>query len=272
MLYFILFIILVIGAYITRQTFEKRAHKKLLSAPLWDTEWETILKNVPLCKRLPVELRPKLEGKINLFLDQVEFQGCNGLDVTPEMELSIAAQACVLVVNNDAWYQTLQTILIYPNAFKSRQASHDGYVVTQREVVRTGESWARGPVILSWAHAAQDAFIDDDGHNVVLHEFAHQLDALSGYTDGAPILSDAHSNDDWDRILNKSFNRLVSDVEKGHETTLDPYGATAPAEFFAVAVEMFFERPTELKHKEPAVYAQLSKLFVLDPDGWTEPE
>ena len=104
------------------------------------------------------------------------------------MELTIAAQACLLIANKDMWYDTLLTILIYPDAFTSRRVKHDGFVVTEGETTRLGESWARGPVVLSWFQSAQGAFIDDDGHNVVLHEFAHQLDGLSGHTDGAPIL------------------------------------------------------------------------------------
>jgi Mlc titration factor MtfA (ptsG expression regulator) len=98
-------------------------------------------------------LRGKLEGKINLFLHQIEFVGCGGLEVTEEMRLSIAAQACMLIVNKEMWYKNLRTVLVYPGAFKSRVMNHSGYVVTEREVVRVGESWARGPVILSWAHA-----------------------------------------------------------------------------------------------------------------------
>jgi MtfA peptidase len=107
-----------------------------------------------------------------------------------EMRLSIAAQACLLVVNIDTWYDNLRTILVYPSAFKSKRVRYKGYVVTERETVRTGESWARGPVILSWTHAREGAANDHDGHNVVFHEFAHQIDDLSGHTDGVPNLSE----------------------------------------------------------------------------------
>ena len=143
---------------------------------------------MPIIRRLPADLQTRLEGKINLFLDQVSFHGCDGLVVTKDMELSIAAQASLVVVNSDAWYHTLRTILIYPGAFKSQKTDQDGYVVTQSEPIRSGESWARGPVVLSWAHSEQGAENEFDGHNVVFHEFAHQLDNLSGHTDGAPLL------------------------------------------------------------------------------------
>ena len=180
------------------------------------------------------------------------------------MELSIAAQACLLIANKDMWYKDLQTVLIYPNAFKSTTAERDGYVVKQREVVRIGESWVRGPVILSWAHSEKGAFIDDDGHNVVFHEFAHQLDALSGYTDGAPVLKHDHSQGEWGRVFHNAFGRLVKKVQAGRKTSIDRYGATAPEEFFAVVVELFFERPSDLKNEEPDVFEQLTKFFALE--------
>ncbi len=260
--------IIIAASFAHRKWYNAKLRQKRLATPLSDREWAIIIDQVPLCQKLPHDLRAKLSGKINLFLHQVEFLGCNELEVTEEMELSIAAQACLLIVNTDTWYDTLQTILIYPGAFKSISKEYDGYVVREREVVRLGESWARGPVILSWAHAAEGAFVDDDGHNVVLHEFAHQIDGLSGHTDGAPVLAKDHKFSEWQRTLNEAYNRLIFNTEMGRKTFLDSYGATAPQEFFAVAVEVFFERPTALKQEEPAVYAQMSKYFQLDPSKW----
>lgn len=271
MSYFISLLILIFGAFALYKYRKHRIRQKLLAKSLHDGEWDVILDQVPLYRALPGHLRPQLEGKINLFLDQVEFIGCNGVEVTEEMELSIAAQACLLVANTDMWFETLQTILVYPNAFKSRQTVQSGYVQTEREVTRIGESWGSGPVVLSWAHTEKGAQIHDDGHNVVIHEFAHQLDALSGFTDGAPVLSRTHSNDEWDQIFIAAFQRLVSDVNKGRQTALDPYGATAPEELFAVAVEMFFEQPRQLLRDEPEIYEQLSKLFAVQPINWVAP-
>jgi len=226
---------------------------------------------VPLILKLPTHLLGPLEGKINVFLNQVEFIGCNGLEVTEEMRLSIAAQACLLVVNSDNWYDHLLTILVYPGAFMSRERTHDGYVVTERELVRIGESWSRGPVILSWPHAEQGAINHRDGHNVVMHEFAHQIDDLSGHTDGTPLLDGGQSFADWERVFITAHERHARNVEKGRKTVLDAYGADGPAEFFAVAVETFFEKPAVLKRKEPEVYDQLAELFRLDPAGWASP-
>jgi Mlc titration factor MtfA (ptsG expression regulator) len=223
---------------------------------------------VPLLDALPNDLRDSLEGKINLFLEQVEFIGCDGLEVTEEMRLSIAAQACLLVVNIDAWYKNLRTILIYPGAFKSVLKSQEGYVVTEHETVRAGESWNRGPVILSWQHSEAGAHDHTDGHNVVLHEFAHQIDDMSGHTDGVPVLAKGHSYADWERVFVEAYDVHLRNVEAGRRTVIDAYGAKGYEEFFAVSVEVFFERPAQLKSEEPEAYEQLSLLSRLDPETW----
>lgn len=261
-------ILLAIGVFGLRLWTKYKTRQRLLVTPLSQRQQNIVLEHVPLYGKVPFELRNALDGKINLFLHQVTFHGCNGLEVTEEMRLSIAAQACILIANKSAWYKNLRTILIYPGAFKSRTAKHDGYIVTQHETVRIGESWSRGPVILSWSHTAEGAFTDDDGSNVVLHEFAHQIDDLSGYTNGIPMLEKGHEFDAWATAFNDAYKRLVDDIEKGRASFLDPYGATEPQELFAVAVEFFFEKPNELKKHEPAVYAQLSQFFQLDPSTW----
>ncbi|OIQ73553.1 protein MtfA [mine drainage metagenome] len=141
-------------------------------------------------------------------------------------------------------------------------------MVTERETVRVGESWSRGPVVLSWADAKQGALDEEDGHNVVFHEFAHQIDNLSGHTDGVPVLNNGQQVADWQHVFVSAFKRHVRNVESGHPTVFAAYGATGPEEFFAVAVEVFFERPAALKHESPAVYQQLAGLFHLDPSAW----
>ena len=255
-----------LGVYVWSR---RRARAALLATPLSPHQRDVIDRQVPIIRRLPPPLRQHLDGKVNLFLDQVRFYGCDGLDVTEEMELSIAAQACLLVINSDLWYENLTTILIYPNAFKSKQQRRSGYVVSEKEIVRTGESWDRGPVILSWAHSQQGALDDRDGQNVVLHEFAHQLDDLSGGTNGVPILSEGQSFAAWEKVFLAAYDHHVHAVESGRRTVIDPYGATGHEEFFAASVEVFFERPHALQHEVPEVYDQLSKLFRLNPAAWT---
>ena len=267
-LLFLSTLLLGAGAIGARYWSRRRLRQKLLVSELSAHQRAIVKASVPLIRKLPASLLRTLEGKIALFLHQIEFFGCDGLEVTEEMRLSIAAQACLLVVNTEAWYINLRTILIYPGAFKSRRAEHNGFVVTERETVRTGESWARGPVVLSWADARLGAMDETDGHNVVFHEFAHQLDDLSGHTDGVPVLGKAQSYAEWARVFTSAFNTHCRKVEAGHGSVFDPYGATGPEEFFAVAVETFFERPAELQREEAGVYRQLARFFQLDPSRW----
>lgn len=266
----VVLLVAVAGFALWRGVSKTRHRRKIGETPLSEVQSESIQRQVPVVARLPQELRAKLDGKVNLFLDQVTFTGCNELEVSEDMRLSIAAQACLLIVNSDTWYDHLTEILVYPGAFKSRQQRHNGYVVTEAEVVRTGESWARGPVVLSWAHARQGAADATDGHNVVIHEFAHRIDALSGQTDGVPVLERNQSYDGWVKTFRTAFQRHVGQVEAGHRTVLDPYGATGPEEFFAVAVEAFIETPKALKQHEPRIYDQLARLFRLDPVHWPD--
>lgn len=265
---FLILLIGAAGAFGFRYWSRRQTHKNLFAKALSDDQRAIVAEQVPLVRKLPPELHGQLEGKINAFLNQVKLIGCNGLEVTEEMQLSIAAQACLLIVNSDTWYEHLSTILIYPGAFKSRQTERHGYVVTERETVRMGESWSRGPVILSWEHSKQGALNDTDGHNVVFHEFAHQIDDLSGHTDGVPILSPGQNFADWERVFVQAYDSHVQHLRAGRTTIFDSYGAAGHEEFFAVAVEVFFEKPVALKLKEPTVYEQLALLFRLDPATW----
>ena len=263
-----LVLVIVIGMIGQRYWSRRQRLRGLFSTPLPQDARAIIAAQVPLTRKLPPDIRARFEGKVNAFLDQVDFIGCNGLEVSEEMRLSIAAQACLLIANTDTWYRHLTTILIYPGAFKSRQARQHGFVVTEREIIRTGESWSRGPVVLSWAHTQHGALDDTDGHNVVLHEFAHQIDDLSGNTDGVPNLDPAQSYAAWERAFLPAYKAHVRKVSGGERTVLDPYGAEGHEEFFAVAVEAFFETPAALKQGEPEIYEQLSMLFRLDPVTW----
>ncbi|WP_299652232.1 zinc-dependent peptidase [uncultured Tateyamaria sp.] len=260
----------LIGLALAYRTWRKRQwQQEVLASRLTDEEWRIIRAQMPLIRKLPPDLKAPFEGKVALLLNQADLVGCNGLEVTDEMALSIAAQAALLVVNTDAWYKHLTTVLIYPGAFKSKQTTQDGYVVTEQDVVRLGESWSRGPVVLSWQDAQQGGLNDNDGLNVVLHEFAHQLDDLSGQTDGAPPMAAGQSFATWRAVIVEAFDRHVASINAGRRTVIDPYGATNHEEFFAVAVEAFFERPQALKRAEPDVYDQIAILLNVDPASWS---
>lgn len=248
------------------------ARRRRLAARALPGAWRRVLETrVPLYARVPAELRARLDGDINVFLDEKTFYGQNGLEVTDEMRLTVAAQACVLTLNQpNPHYPEFTSIILYPDTFVTEQTRRDGFLETHGESVRSGESWDRGPVILSWADAAEDTAHPDDGCNVVLHEFAHKLDEREGGMDGAPALA-ADQYASWKQVLTREFEALTALTEgpgHGREPLLDPYGATSPAEFFAVATETFFECPRELHEEHPELYVELARFYGLDPARW----
>lgn len=233
--------------------------------------WVTLLQsNLPLYERLPTELKETLHRKIGQLIATTFFEGCGGLELTDEMILTVSAQACMLVLAHEgAPYPRLKTVLLYPSAFTTNHESvGPGGTIIQREVKCLGESWDNGTVILAWdsvRHGATNIF---DGHNVTFHEFAHQLDAMDGDTDGVPLLGNEDAYQTWANVLGTHVADLIDRVQRGNKTVLDAYGATAPEEFFAVATETFFEKPKQLKKKRPELYEELRKFYQLDPMRW----
>ena len=266
------FLVILAGlglGYIARLVLTRRKRDRLMATPLTEAQRAIIAQRVPVIARLPAGLSARFEGLVNRFLDQVTFHGAADHQITDEVRLTIAAQACLLLVNKEnRWFDTLETIFVYPAAFKSRIATGDGHVHQEADVARTGESWQRGSVILAWDHAAFGAFADRDGHNVVMHEFAHQLDDQTGVTDGAPLLDPDHNAREWAQAFQDAYARHTEQTARGAATLIDAYGATNPAEFFAVATEVFFERAEALREAEPALYGQLARYYRLDPAGW----
>lgn len=262
------FVALALGLYWLRSHLRQRRRSRLLATSLTAEQRMALDRLVPLVNRMPADLRAKLEGKINLFLDQITFHGRGGLEVSEAMRLSIAAQACVLIVNSDVWYETLRTVLVYPSVFSARRPSHDGQVVQERHVHMAGESWTRGPVVLSWDDALEGALDPNDGYNVVIHEFAHQLDSLTGHTNGIPILRKGQDYEGWEEAILEAYEVHVARVQSGASTLIDPYGATNHEEFLAEAIVTFFEKPSALRREEPSLYAQFQELLALDPARW----
>jgi Mlc titration factor MtfA (ptsG expression regulator) len=245
-------------------------HARLRKQPFPD-EWRRILRRrVPAFRRLPPDLQLQLKGHIQVFLAEKDFVGCDGLEITDEMRVTIAALACLLILNRETGYfPNLRQILVYPGAFVVDKEESDEAGVVQRERhVLSGESWSQSQVILSWEDVLDGAAVADDGFNVVLHEFAHQLDQDAGYANGAPELSTRGHYARWSRVLGDEFERLRQRTEAGEPSLLDDYGATDPAEFFAVVTEVFFEQPQLLQADNPALYLELSRFFRVDPAGW----
>ncbi len=269
---FLLAILLIIALIWVIPALKATRRSRLKDQPFpW--HWAAILeRNLPIYKRLPVALRKRLHGHINVFLAEKQFIGCGGLLLTDEIKLTIAAVACLLLLNERGeYYPKLSSILVYPSAYRVTETFPvGGYVVQERKVVRIGESWALDQVVLSWEDIKRDATNWEDGHNVVLHEFAHQLDQEDGRADGVPILERRSDYLAWARVFEKEDQRLLRDVERGHKTVMARYGATDPAEFFAVATETFFEKPLLLKGKHPELDRELKRYYKLEPLEWMQ--
>jgi hypothetical protein len=219
-------------------------------------------------RRMPEDLRKRLEPVVRAFLRDIRFVGCNGLAVTDEMRVLIATQACMLIVarNPDA-YRDLISVLLYPEEFVvNRRDEDEAGVVTEFEDVLSGESHDTSRIVLSWRDIIEPP-AEGEICNVVLHEFAHYLDSSLGgeFTD---LESRHESLQDWHDILEAGFNDHVDAVENDEETLVNPDGAEHPSEFFAYATEVFFEAPAALKDRHPRLYEGLKQAYGLDPAAW----
>jgi len=244
--------------------------RQALARPLSNTQLAIIERNVVQYRGMAVPLREQLQGLVKRFLHEKTFVGCAGLEVTEEMRVTIAAQACLLLLNRTTEvYPGLHAVLVYPGAFLvPRKQVDPGGVVTETRQDLLGESWGDGRVILSWDHVRRAGHDPEGAQNVVLHEFAHQLDSESGSTNGAPLLGSAERYRRWSETLARDFELLRRETYWGQRDVLDPYGASSPAEFFAVATESFFEQPHALAARHPELYAEFQRYFRVDPRDW----
>ncbi len=245
--------------------------KRLMTEPL-DPGWLSIIeRNVPYYHRLKPDMKRRLQGLVQVFLDEKLFEGCGGIEITDEIRLTVAAHACVLLLGRDAGlFPKLRSVLVYPGSYVAplSRRGPDG-VVTEGMQARSGESWSHGNVVLSWDDVLLCSSPNRSGRNVVLHEFAHQLDSESGSNEGAPLLPRPEMYANWASVLGREYQSLIDAAEQGKPTLLDRYGATSPAEFFAVATECFFEKPDEMSLMHPELYDQLKLFYRQDPAGLT---
>ena len=258
--------VLVITWIVGGSLLAARRRRRLLRYSLTEAERRTLTEWLPVGRRLPPELRDRLERLIAVFVGERCFVGCGGLTVTPEMKLAIASQACLLVLGRDTHvYDELRAVLVYPSQFIVPEQWHDEHgVVTDEERVLAGQAWDQSRIILSWEDVGARGD-DGDAFNVVIHEFAHYLDHESG---GAPWIRDATARRRWRQLLDAELERLRDAVEHGERTLLDPYAAEDRAEFFAVVSEAFFEEPRHLAQSLPELYAALRATYRLDPAAW----
>ncbi|MHB1844801.1 MAG: M90 family metallopeptidase [Deltaproteobacteria bacterium] len=246
----------------------KRRRRAAIRRRAFPAAWRAIIeKNVPYVACLPPEDRRELLGHVQLFLAEKHFEGCGGLELTDEVRVTIATQACVLLLHRQTDdYPGLTSILVYPSTYvvPGGRPRADG-LIEEGPQARLGESWTRDLVVLAWDSVLSGAADIHDGHNVVLHEFAHQLDQESDGANGAPRLPRRSMYVAWARVLGHDFEELVRETAQGHREVIDPYGATNPAEFFAVVTETFFEKPRQLRAKHPDLYRQLQEFYQQDP-------
>jgi len=245
----------------------ERRRRRIRRQPL-PADWRALLEGIPLYRALPPEDREELHGHVLVLLAEKRFEGAAGLELSDRMRLVVVAQAALLLLHRETdYFPRLASILVYPSEYAVRETlDTGGGIVEEIDDVRVGESWRTGALILSWEEVEGD--LGSDLQNVVLHEFAHQLDAESGELNGAPVLAAAGLRARWTTVMPGAFDRLGAAVERDEETFLDPYGADDPAEFFAVAVEAFFLVPRDLADEEPDLYAVLRDYFRQDPARW----
>jgi len=238
---------------------------------LFKDEWKDLLMtHIPLYSKLPEDLKLRLHQRIARFIESTRFEGCNDLELTEGMVLTVAAQASILVLHREGEpYPDLKTVYLYPTTFSSLQKRRDANgIITEGEVHRLGESWETGTVILAWDSVEQGARNIYDARNVTFHEFAHQLDHENGDTDGAPALPSREAYRSWARVFRENYAEYLKEVAAGKRTLIDEYGATNPAEFFAVATETFFEKPRQLFKKRPDLYKELKAFYGVDSQEW----
>ena len=243
---------------------QRRLH--LLAQPFPET-WDSFLfRDVAHYPLLSEDQRALLRDNMRILVAEKYWEGCGGLQVTEEMKVTIAAQACLLLLGSDnEFFSRVLSILVYPSVF-TIPGEWSGEDETRG--VFSGQAVYRGPAILAWEQVIAEGRNPAEGHNVVIHEFAHHLDYLDGYINGTPDLSDPELAEQWGPVMTADYRRLVRDVRKGRATFLGSYAAHNEAEFFAVASERFFTLPWQLRHYHRRLYEVLAEFYSVEPTEW----
>ncbi|MDX1490388.1 MAG: zinc-dependent peptidase [Pseudohongiellaceae bacterium] len=262
----------VLAAVFYAFVYPKLRRKRLDNTPFPDTWLAFLRRNLSVYASMRPELQEQLQGLIIRFMADKQFMGCAGQQINDEIRVTIAAHACLLLLNRPSHeYSALKSILVYPAAFRvKRDTLSDGGLVSENHHTLSGESWSTGKIVLSWDDVNRGISSFSDGHNVVLHEFAHQLDQESGSTNGAPLLYSREAYEHWGKVLNSEFKQLRKASANHHDSLIDVYGATNPAEFFAVVTETFFEQPRQLEQQHEELFNEFLNYYQVDPREWHE--
>jgi len=250
--------------------FADRRRKKLTAAP-FPAGWEDIVRrNVAHYCMLADTEQAELRALIQIFIAEKDWEGAGGLELTDEIRVTIAAQACLLLLGlPHNYYQNVESIIVYPSTVVPPERklgffeNATGPVEVSHPII--GQAFHQGPVIIIWDAALAGGRHPELGHNVIYHEFAHKLDMLDGAADGTPPLRDRAEYRDWVQICEREYLRLKRDAEHGRKSFLNAYAATNEAEFFAVATEQFFDQPHLMIKHAPDLYRVLKEYYRQDP-------
>lgn len=258
------------GAALAGPTLARLWRRRRIARQPFPAAWRDMVRRlVPLARELPAAQQLRLKKHIQVLLAEVPFIGCAGLVVSDEIRVTIAAQAAFLLLGRGGSFGNLREVLVYPGHFVvPRSEAGAGGVVHESRDVLAGQSWQRGQVIVAWDAVRDGAADPHDGANVVIHEFAHQLDQDTGAANGAPYVGRGALQQAWARVMNHEFDVLRARLSRAEPGLIDAYAGTNPAEFFAVTSELFFERPEALAAERPALYQQLRRCYRLDPLAW----
>lgn len=246
--------------------FKKRRRTRWKNQPFPESWISIIESNVFLYPYLPDNTKQKLHGDIQVFFNEKKFESYGGLTITDEIRLTIAAQACIMILGGISdYFPSLISILVYPRTYNAAVKEYDeGGIITEGSEWRQGEAWDRGSMVLSWSNVKRGSR-HADGKNLVLHEFAHLLDSELGATENWESGAGNTAYADWSRTLHEEHEKLIQMIERGKRVLFDAYGATSLVEFFAVATECFFEKPIKMLQMHPELYHQMEFFYAQNP-------
>lgn len=253
--------------------FLRQLKRFLAGRRAFSSEMEKLLQQkVLVYRKLNSRQKNLLQERLKVFMDEKIFEGCGGLTLTDEMQVVISAYACVLILEESSdYYPGLQSILVYPDDYVAPvYEENPGGVITEGNERRQGESWDTGSVVLSWADILNTTQFQKNNQNLVVHEFAHQLDLQYGLSGGISMRGEVlNKGDEWTEELAKTYRELIKNAGFGRKDgVLDLYGATNPAECFAVVMEAFIESPRDLEARYPGLYRMLTEFFRINPGRW----
>jgi MtfA peptidase len=245
----------------------RRRRRRLGARPL-PPAWRPFLAaNFAQYAWLAAEDRARLDALTQILVAEKNWEGCNGLAMSEEIKVTIAAQAGLLAIGlHEEYFESIYSVLVYPSSYVAKQTEmQPGGVVIESDSPRLGEASSVGAIVLSWPDVLRSGRVPDDGVNVVFHEFAHALDLQGHGFDGAPLLESRAQYQTWSQIMTAEYHRLILRTQHGRPTLLDPYGTVSEAEFFAVVTESFFEQPLAMREEHPQLYDLFRNFFHQNP-------